>query len=91
MTRVGRYQVEFSIPSEVFGSFVKFSVDDIGELAHARVIERALLDGGCGSVHLSIRTANKEQPFVALPMNDLSPGSVRSMVERILGEFRRAK
>lgn len=68
-TRIGRYEVTFSIPHGT--SFVAFKVMDILDLGHASMIERALLDGGCASVNVSVRTENKEQPFVAVYPSNL--------------------
>ena len=86
MTKRGKYQVTFSIP---WGdTFVAFSVDNIMDLGNARMIERALLDGGCTSVYLSIGTANKDQPLVALLPNDFPPGHVSVKVSEALARFR---
>lgn len=75
-TRPGRYQVTFSLPSPIYNNFVAFSVEDIEHLAHARQIERSLMDGGAESVYVSQATRNEDQPFVSAGPCTLPPGAV---------------
>jgi hypothetical protein len=86
-TRVGRLQVTFSIPSGE--TFIAFTVDDIIDLGHAKTIQRALLDGGCASVNISVRTESEVQPFVAVYQDELPKGSVIEKTREYIGRFSR--
>ncbi len=88
VTRIGRYQVTFSIPHGE--SFVAFFVEDILDLGHAQMIERALLDGGCASVYISVRTENKEQPFVAVYPSSLPANHVLEKVRETISGWNRS-
>lgn len=85
-TRIGRYQVGFSIPTD--NGFLAFHVEDIRDLGHAQTIERALLDGGCTAVHLAIRTDSKDQAFVAVYPSGMQPGFVKEASRKLLEDFR---
>lgn len=87
MTRVGRYQVNFSIPSGE--SFIQFSVENIMDLGDAQMIERGLIDGGFESVHLSVRTENKDQPFVAVYPSGLPANYVREKSKATISGWNR--
>ena len=87
MTRKGRYKVTFSIPSGVFNGFVAFSMEDIEDLSHARQIERALLDGGCTSVYLSVM--NSMGVFDSVGPNDLPRGAISTEVQRMIASWRK--
>lgn len=90
-TKVGRYEVTFSLPSPVFDTFVAFKVEDIEDIAHARQIERALLDGGCEAVYLSKRTGDKNQPFISEGTNTLPPGAIGMACEAMKASWRPAR
>lgn len=86
-TRVGRFQVGFSIPTDK--GFLSFHVEDILDLGHAQTIERALLDGGCTAVSVAVRTDSKDQPFVAVYPSAMGPGFVQQATQDELAKFRR--
>lgn len=88
MTRIGRYRVTFSIPHGE--SFVAFFVEDILDLGHAQMIERSLIDGGCESVFISVRTENKEQPFVAVYRSSLPANHVREKARETIAKWNRS-
>ncbi len=85
-TKVGYYEATFSIPSRIFDNFVSFKVEDIKDLAHARQIERALLDGGCQSVYVSQRTP---EDYVSAGPNTLPEGSLRAEGLSMIAAWRR--
>jgi len=88
LTRLGRYKVSFSIP--IGESFVQFSVEDILDLGNAQLIERGLVDGGFESVHLSIRTDNKDQPFVAVYPSNLPENYLREKARSTIAGWGRS-
>lgn len=76
----------FSIPSRIFDTFVAFNIEDIKELADARQIERALLDGGCQSVYLSKQTPNG---YVSMGPSTLPEGSLRDEGRAMIASWHR--
>lgn len=88
-TRVGRYKVTLAIPHPESKGVVSFSIEDIKRLDHARLIERALLDGGCSTTYVSIRTEDPDQPFKSVGSSDLAPGHVRKEMEGLSAYWRR--
>lgn len=72
-TRPGYFRVNYSIPSKVFNTYVAFTVEDIADVDHARIIERALIDGGCSSVYVTFISKQRGNPKIDLEMNDLPP------------------
>ncbi len=91
MTRIGYYKVTFSIPSTVYDTFLAFSVEDIKDRDHARMIERALADGGCTSVYMSLRVADERQPFVSVDREEMEPGHVGRKVQEMLASMRQSR
>lgn len=87
-TRVGRYEVTFSLPSPIFDTFVAFKVEDIEDIAHARQVERALLDGGCESVYVSKRISKKDQEFVGEGSCTLPPGAIGAASQAMKASWR---
>lgn len=90
-TRAGRFEVTFSLPSPVFDTFVAFKVEDIEDIAHARQIERALLDGGCESVYVSRAVKDKNQPFISEGSCTLPPGAVGAAAQAMKASWRHGR
>lgn len=85
-TREGRYQVTFSLPSPVFDTFVAFTVEDIEDIAHARQIERVLMDGGAESVYVSRMMGGR---FVSEGPCTLPAGAVEAAARAMKASWRR--
>ena len=85
-TKNGNYKVTFSLPSPIFDTFVAFTVENIEDIAHARQIERALLDGGAESVYVS-RMMGKD--FVSEGPCTLPPGAVGTACRAMKASWRR--
>lgn len=88
-TKAGHYRVSFSIPVYAINNFVSFAVEDVEDLAHARQIERLLLDGGARSVYVSLRTSAKKDEFLSVGPNTLPVGSVDAAARAMMASWRR--
>lgn len=88
-TKAGHYEVTFSLPSPVFNTFVAFKVEDIEDIAHARQIERALMDGGAESVYVSKVGHDSEGTRTSEGPCTLPPGAVAYACRAMKASWRR--